>query len=271
MKKSLFEYRDYKKYLVTSLEQKKEHSRGLRSRLAEALHCHTAYISQVLNGEAHFSLEQAEQASQFLGHDKEHTLFFINLVQLARAGTSPLRKIFEEQIEAHTNSYYNLKNRLDFKKVISTVEQSQFYSSWHYAAIHVLVSIPGCNTVKGISDFLGISSERVQEVLLLLTQISLIKKTNGRFEIDTSHVHLGTDSYLISKHHTNWRLRSILSLDHVKSNDLHYSSVVTISRNDSVEARIILVKAIEQVRALVKDSKDEESYCYTLDFFNMKA
>jgi hypothetical protein len=58
MKNSIFEYRDYKTYLNDTLEKRARefNERGIRSRLSEAIKCHTAYVSQVLGGNAHFSL-----------------------------------------------------------------------------------------------------------------------------------------------------------------------------------------------------------------------
>lgn len=59
------------------------------------------------------------------------------------------------------------------------------------------------------------------------------------------------------------------SLERQSSGELHYSGVVTISRNDVFRVREVLVKAFEDVRFIVKASKDEEVYCYNLDLFGL--
>jgi len=272
VKYSVFEYRDYKKYVTDTLENRSETSRGERSRLAEALQCHTAYVSQVLNGSPHFSLEQADRINQFFGHNKEQSLYFLLIVQHSRAGTASLKKVFDDQIQNIIERQYNLKNRLEFKKTLSVADQALFYSSWHYGAIHVLVSVPGCHTERGISDYLGLPIERVSEILSFLSSIGLVKKeSGGRYEIGTTHIHLGADSPNIAKHHSNWRIRGIQSLDQPLPNDLHYSSVVTVSEEDAPKIRACLVKAIEEIRKTIKGSKDEGAYCYLIDFFNLKS
>jgi hypothetical protein len=74
---------------------------------------------------------------------------------------------------------------------------------------------------------------------------------------------------MISKHHTNWRMQAIQSLEREAESELHYSSVITVSEGDAVKIREALVKAIEQVRLIVKPSKDEALYCYNLDLFKV--
>jgi uncharacterized protein (TIGR02147 family) len=267
MEKSIFEYKGYKPYLCDVLDQR---SRGERSRLAESIRCHSGYITQVLNGAAHFSLEQAELVNQFLAHSKDQSRFFLLLVQHDRAGTASLKEHFAEQMKELTEKQFMLKNRLHFKRSLSREDQAIFYSSWHYGSIHVLVSVPGCSTVKGISDYLGIPIEKTSEVIEFLVSVGLIVQVGDRYNIGTTHIHLENDSPMISKHHTNWRLQAIQSLDQKRPEDLHYSSVVTASYEDSPKIREILVKAIEQVRAVVRPSKNETAFSYGIDFFELR-
>ncbi|MBI3543402.1 MAG: TIGR02147 family protein [Deltaproteobacteria bacterium] len=272
MKNSIFEHQDYKEYLREALTARSEAKRGERSRLAAFVGCHTAYVSQVLNGNAHFSLEQAERINRFLGHTKEQSLCLILLIQYARAGTKTLKDLFQEQLQALREKQFVLKNRLEFKKTLTREDQAIFYSSWHYGAIHVLVSVPGCHTERGMSEYLGVPVERIAEILQFLVSVGLVARTqDGHYTIGTSHIHLEHDSPMISKHHINWRLQAIQSLDRPPGKDLHYSSVITASRADADVIREILVKAIENVRAVVKKSEDQEGFCYAIDFFGLRG
>src|SRR5687768_11246698 len=99
MKDTVFDYRDYKKYLNDFIKNQASGGHGYRSKIAEALRCHITYISQVLNKDAHFSLEQADELNSFLGHTKDESHYFLLLVQVARAGTHSLRSKFQEQID----------------------------------------------------------------------------------------------------------------------------------------------------------------------------
>lgn len=271
MKNSLFDYQNYKDYLRDALETRSEKKRGERSRLAAFVGCHTAYVSQVLNGDAHFGLEQGEQINRFLGHSRDQSLYFLLLIQFTRAGTQTLKKIFEEQLRDLKEKQFVLKDRLEFKRTLSREDQATFYSSWHFGAVHVLVSVPGCHTERGISDYLALPVVRVNEILQFLVSVGLVNHKAGHYEIGTTHIHLEHDSPMISKHHVNWRLQAIQSLDRQNPKDLHYSSVITASREDADRIRGALVQAIEEVRAIVKPSKDEEGFCYAVDFFGLRG
>ena len=59
------------------------------------------------------------------------------------------------------------------------------------------------------------------------------------------------------------------ALERETQSELHYSSVIGVAHNDLPRIREVLVKAIEQVRTIVKDSKDEAIYCYDLDLFGL--
>ena len=74
---------------------------------------------------------------------------------------------------------------------------------------------------------------------------------------------------MIAQHHTHWRMKAIQSLDSEKPEHLHYSSAVTVARADIPAVRKILLSAIEQVRKIVKDSKEDSLYVYCLDLFEV--
>ncbi len=271
MKKDIFDYREYKAYLRAIIAAKPKGGRGVRMALANALGATVSHISQVLGGSSHLSFEQAEGVNEYFGHTQEEANFFLLLVQFDRAGTAALRKRLEGQIQAILEKRLILKERLGVKAGLSLDDQAIFYSSWIYGAVHVMLSIEKYQSGEAISRYLGVSAKRVNEVLEFLTSIGLaIKKEKGRFEIGTTRIHLGSDSPLISKFHTNWRMRAIASLEkETFSTDLHYSSAVTIADADINRIKALLVKTIEEVRTVIRESKEEGAHCFSLDFFKI--
>jgi len=263
---SIFEAKTYKQFL-----QEKLKNRGDRSRLADAIPCHNGYVSQVLKGSTHFSLEQAERINAFFGHGRDESHCFLLLLQKERAGTTGLRAYFQEQLNSLREKRLVLRDRLQFQRSVSPEDQAIFYSSWHYAAAHVLVSVPGCDTDRGLAEYFGLPLERTREIVRFLVSIGLLKEGKGRLSVGPSSVHLSADSPLISKHHANWRLRAIQSLDRRIGSDLHYSSVITASRDDAVRVRELLVKAIEEIRSVVRASPNEAGFVYAVDFFGLRS
>ena len=271
MKKDIFDYNDYKSYLEAYISAQPKAGRGLRLQLAEHIGVPVSHISQVLNGKSHLSLEQAEGVNEFLGHTDDEAQFFFLLIQLSRAGTQALKKRLKNQIQQIVEKRLILKDRLGIKS-LSKEDQMEFYSSWMYAAIHVMLTIPEYQTKEAISQYLGISLKRTAEILQFLTTLGLaIQKDKGRYDVGTARIHLGSDSPLISKLHTNWRMKAIESLDKEDTTaDLHYSSAITISEADVTRIKSMLVKYIEETKQVVRESPAEGVHCFSMDFFRIR-
>lgn len=271
MKKDIFDYIEYKSYLEAYISSLPRGGRGVRMALAHHMACPVSHISQVLNGKSQLSLEQAEAINSFFGHTDEEAQFFLLLVQLARAGTPSLKKRFQIQIQHASEKRLVLKDRLGVKQTLSKEDQMEFYSSWIYGAIHVMLTIPEFQTKESISKHLGLSLKKTNEILEFLVSVGLaVRSSNGHFTIGTSRIHLGSDSPLISKFHTNWRIRSIQSLEKENtSEDLHYSSAVTLSHSDVIKMKALLVHYIQEVKKIIKDSPAEIPFSFNLDFFKI--
>ncbi len=264
--KSIYEFLDYKAYINVTLAQR---GPGVRTRLANAASCQSGYVTHVLRGGAHFSLEQTQAVADFLGLNEEQASYLILLVSYERAGTVKLKKHFKNEIDSARSHQTVLKNRLKVTDTLSEEDKMIFYSSWHYGAIHVSVSVPGLETEVGLSERYHIPLARVNEVVAFLERTNLIERKNNKLKIRTPQIFINSQSALISKFHTNWRMRAIDSLDRYTEKDLHFSSVITCSRDDALKIREILVAAIEEIRPVVRASKDESCYSYAIDLFEV--
>lgn len=269
MIKTLFDYLDYKTYLAEFIRTQPMKGRGFKAKLAQAMKCQSAYLSRVLNGNAHLSLEQAQMASMLIGHTKEEQKFFLLLVLHTRAGTRELRDEFHQQIEQTLQQRLNLKNRFNVKKTLSREDQMTYYSAWYYSAIHFLLTISEYQTREAIAQRLKLPLKKVSSILDFLVSIGLAAREGNHFKTGVSRIHLENDSPMISKHHSNWRMKAIQSVDQEEIDEMHYSAVVTIAKKDAVKIKSALIEAVERVRLMVKESKEEELFCYNVDFFKV--
>jgi uncharacterized protein (TIGR02147 family) len=268
--KTLFDSVDYKTYLNEWIESKPNEGRGERARLAKAIPCHAAYVSLVLSGDAHLSLEQASQVSRYLGHGEEEEDFFLMLVQSERAGNESLREYFTRKIRKARDARLLLSNRLEFTKPLSIEDQANYYGSWYYSAIHLLVGIERFQTVQEIASCLRLSRAQTKAALDFLVKSGLVVSSgDNRFRPGPANLHLASDSPMVNRHHHNWRMQAVQAMERGRVDSLHYSSVVTLSREDFQAIREVLVKAIERVRAIVKPSADETLACYAIDCFEI--
>lgn len=269
MKKTIFDYVNYKDYINERIMDSPSKGRGIKLKISEFLKCQTAFISQVLNGDPNFSLEQAVKLNNFFEHTREEARYFLLLIQLLRAGSSGLQEFFKLEMKEILDKRSDLKNRLDIKNSLKKFDQQVYYSNWLYACIHMMVAIPEFQTPQAMSRHLNLPREKVMEVITFLEETGLIQRKGAHYEIGITKIHLSKDSPQIQRHHTNWRMQAIRSIDINESADLHYSTVVSMSRTDTPKVKEILIKAIEECRSVIRDSKEEKIQSICIDFFGV--
>ncbi|MGZ3771873.1 MAG: TIGR02147 family protein [Bdellovibrio sp.] len=269
LKSSVFDFKNYKQYLTSALEARAVHQKGQRSKLAHFIGCNPAYLSQILNGNVDLSPEQAQTTNTFLGHTSAESRYFLNLVLFERAGNKELKAYYDEELKRQRQERLVLKNRVQINRSLSETDQARYYSSWYYAAIHVAVSLPHLRSREKIAEALSLPQSTVNQALEFLLQIGVLKQHGKEFRQGEVNLYLGADSNFITKHHANWRMKSIQSLDIVKDRDLHYSGVITCSHDDALKIKELLIKSVENIREIVKGSADESLFVYTLDLFEL--
>lgn len=265
MEKSIFEFTSYKAFL-------RAHSRlrGRKSALSEAMNIQPTYLSHVLHGKAHLSLEQVESLNRFLHHTEDESHLLLLLVQKEKAGTQTLEKYFQKQIDELLLKRLNLTKRLGAQNSLSEEDRSVYYSSWIYGALHMAVTVPGLRTRETLLKHFSLSSERFQEVIEFLLKTGLVIEKGREFGPGPNVMRIGKDAHQIIKHHTNWRNQAIESLDRQTPQDLHYSAVVTLSEKDVLKIMDLLLQSINNNIEIIKQSPEEKLYVYNLDFFELK-
>ena len=266
--KSIFEFRSYKAYLKDSFGGLKRKT-GHRAAAARHMGCQTAYLSQVLNGSANLSLEQAYALNGFLAHDADESDCLLLLLQKERAGTEDLRDYFQTKLNDLIERRLTIKNRIQAQEGLSPADQTVFYSKWYYGAIHVLLSITTLQTKAALAEHLRLPLATISDALEFLESRGLAVQKSGRFEIGPRHMHLSKDSPHIVKHHTNWRTRAVTSLDAPKPGDMHYSVAMTLSKDDAIKLKAALLKVIDENLELAASSEPETAFAYAIDLFEI--
>jgi len=270
MKYSVFDYQSYKAYLNELIVNHPKRGRGLKTALAAAAPCQMTYVSRVLNGDRHFTFEQAQGISTFLGHTEDESRFFLLLLSLEKAGTPNLRQWYKKEIDREIQRHLTLKDRFKAKEFLTREGQATFYGNWYYTAIHIALTIPSLRTKEALAKAFGIKLTTVSSVLEFLTSVGLAEQRGTEFVTGVTNTYLGSDSPLINQHHTNWRMRAISSLDNHNQDDLHYSAVVTIPADEFVKIKSSFAKTIEEARKHWNEAKNETDVCaVSLDWFRL--
>lgn len=264
--KQVFEYADYRKYLLDQLGEKGTRTGG-RQRACDHLGCHSTYLSQVFSEKIEISLEHADALTEFFSHSKEEKEYFLLLVLRARAGTKSLKEHFDAQIKVILQERNLIKKRVPDGSELSVADRDRFYSSWLYGALHVLVSIKDFQTLESLSRATGVNSQTLVNELEFMIKTGLILNSQGKYKIGPKMVHLGADSGAISKHHTNWRFHAIQSLARRRPSDLHYSAVATMTEEVAQEVRESILLTLEKNLKQIEQAKEEATYVYNFDFY----
>jgi uncharacterized protein (TIGR02147 family) len=268
-KDGIFAHSSYREYLNAKFSLLPKRGHGIRNKLATALRCEPSYVSRVLQGGAHFSLEQADLTNIFLGHSDEESTYFLLLVQRERAGTETLRKRFERDLEEIRRKRLILKHRFRSENEISEKDQFIYFSQWLNAAVHVALTIPSLQEKEALSQHFGLPVSKIAQILDFLVSLGLAEEVQSKYVTGNARLHLGNDSPLIAKNHIDWRLQSIRSLEKDEGPGLHYSSVVSVAEKDFERLKAKLVLAIEEFKTEVRNSPPEKLCGFTMDLFDV--
>lgn len=261
--------KSYRQFLNAWISDQQNNGRGIKSRMSEVIGTKTGFITQVFQELADFSLEQALGLASWMGLNEKEKEYFLVLVQRDRAGTKDLKDYFNAQLNKLSDAQNNLSQRLEIKRVPSEVNQSIYFSSWTYSCAHVLLTCRGPHTAQSMALRLGISLSTCREILDFLVQSDLAKEKNGQYETGEARMHLGTDSPNLLKHHLNWNLRGMQAIEADLKKGVHYSSVVSVSKEDYARVREGLVQAIEKAKSIIKESPGEVVCGFTLNLFEV--
>jgi uncharacterized protein (TIGR02147 family) len=265
----IFEFDEYRRFIAAHLKALPNEGYGQLAKIARAISLNPSTLTLVLQGEKDFTLDQANDFCEYLGMAELETEAFILLVLLARAGKPNLKSRLLKQIQALRKKSNELKNRLPPKAELTEEAKSIFYSQWYYSGIRVLTSISEYRSVENISQRLRLPKSTVKQALDFLLRIGLCKEKAGKAQIGPLSTHLGADSPLVSRHHQNWRLKAIEKSDQISTNELMFTSPISIARGDIPRVKKILMAAVEECFKVIDSTTPEELVCLNIDWFKV--
>ncbi len=267
--KTVFDFTDYKAYLLHVEQVVSPFQRGFRSRLAKKLTCQNAYISQVLNTGANFSLEQGLLLADFLNLKGKEQKYLLLLLEHARAGTKELKEYFANELAELIQKHLNLSERLA-GTAVSDAAQAMYVNHWFYPAICTIINISDFQTVSTIAAALNLPTKTVEDAISLLLTSNVLRKNGTKLQTSEARFHISKSSPDFVKYLTSHRLLAVRSLENPDPADIHYAGYASLSKKDAKELTAKLTKEIENYVKTVRASNPEETlYCFGLDFFKL--
>lgn len=269
MKKTLiYDYLDYRNFLAEQFPSKGV-GRGGRSALAQFLNCELSFVSLVLNKKTHFSFEHAFSVAEFLKLTPQETEFFLLLVSKNRAGSKKLEAYYESKLAALLEKRTAIRDRIQTDQTLGLEQQLEYYSHWAYTAVHMCLLNRKLNHAEEIAKYLGVPVVQIKKILEFFLSTGLAKQEGGGIHSGPVRMHIPNDSPLVSRHHANWRLRSLETLSGPKPGDLRYSLIMSVSKKDAERIRALFLDAIQNAEPIFMNSEDETVQSLSLDFFEV--
>lgn len=266
--KKVFDFDDYKDFLLHAIEHHGSASWGYRTKIAEVLGCGKSFVSQVLNGHVHLSHDHALALCQHWRFDKDETQYFLDLVSFARAGTPALRKFLQTKLEEARRHQQEPSERFRWATVTGEIE-NLYYSSWLYGAMHVASDVPEFQTVAGMARRFRIDESEAALLTRTLCEMGLIADQGGKFSPRNVRLHLAKGSPVLQSHHTNWRLKALESSRNPLNDGLHYASVFAMERRLFEELRRRLLDSVAAMNEDIARSASEDVFAFSLDLFRV--
>jgi len=259
---------DYKSFIRAKISEQRA-VRGYQNRLSLAAGCTPSFLSQVVNSSVHLTPDHAAGLVSFWNLSELDGDYFLALIHEARAASAALRLMIQRSKNAIREKKFNLAKRFKAERLKKTESEFLYYSGWQWAAIHVLLSIPQYRTLSTLSARLGMPTELITEYILQLEKMGLVKRQGNQWRTVEHNIHLPKHSPVGPLHHLHWRQRANENFRKTKTEAIHYTAIHGLSVADADRIRHLVLKLIEESRAIVGPSKEEEAVCFACDFFTV--
>ena len=264
----LFIFKDYKAYIRARIDAS-ESPRGLISAYADAAGCQRTYFSQVINSHVQLTPDHALGLVEYWRLPEAEARYFCLLVDLARAATVRLQNKISTQLEEIKRNQENLAKRFGQKAIEPGEKELIFLSSWHYAAVHMLTSVPQFQSAEKIAERLGLPIVTVTQALEQLEKHGFVKREKKRYVHSAGNIHIPKTSLLNSINHGNWRSQAVTHSQNPDNGDVHYTAVSSFSYEDFEKLKNLLLEFIEQTRKVMATSPGQDVFCFTSDLFKV--
>ncbi|MEO0335733.1 MAG: TIGR02147 family protein, partial [Pseudomonadota bacterium] len=262
----VFEFDDYKSLLARLGKDKSILGKGPLRRIAEKLNVNSTFVSQVINGDKHLSVDHGYSLCGLLGLNSLQTDYVVTLIQKDRCGSIQTKRYFQKKLRELKSEAQKISNYVSEHTQLNPVEQSVFYSDKVYSSARLLTGIEKYEDLEALRQRLNLSKKELTEVVEFLVSAGLCRKTGKRIHPTQQNTHIDKGSKFYKHHHRNWRINA-LEKDLKNPESLHFTSPLTLARDDIKQVQAELRQAISNVAAVVNESDPDDLFCLNIDFF----
>jgi hypothetical protein len=153
---------------------------------------------------------------------------------------------------------------------VTTSDMSEYYLNSFMQIIHIFLTVEKyARDIDLISKRLGLSHQRITEILKKLELLQIIQFRKDRYFSIKDNIHLPPESPLYSSYRTMMRLRALEQTQKLKAGETYNFSVIFSTTPEAKEKiHKNFLDFLTATQKLVSGSKEREVYQMNFDLFN---
>ncbi len=264
---SVFEFKDYKEYLQAWLEARPKGGRGEARKIAARLGISTTLVSQIFNGDKHFTMESASELADHLVLSEREADHFLLLVDYARAGSHGLKTKLKKRIDKSRELALKLTERVEVDRILSDAEAAAYYSHWIYTGVTNFIATAPKTTNVELAERLKVPEALIARVMSFLIESGILVLRKDGYDIGAKTTYVTPESLLVVKHHQNWRLQGFNYMPYVDKQNFFITAPMSLSQEVAERIRADLPAYIEKIQKWIGPSPSETVRCLNIDWF----
>ncbi len=219
---NLFEYTDYRKWLLDYYQQRKQSVRGFSWREFASLcgYASPVYLKLVGDGKTQLSAVGVERVAAAVGFTGRELRYFRALVRFVHASTDALKK----------EAFAEMRELADLAEVqVVQADQYDYYSSWINPVIRELAASMPHASVSELAALVRhkITESKAQESLQLLQRLGMLQQVDGAWQPSSQSISSGDEisSLAVREMHRQMAQLAADSLDGIPQADRDISGV----------------------------------------------
>lgn len=266
-RKSVFDFSSYKSFMAYMLSG--EGRWGQLTRASEALNCQRSYLSRVISEGLHITPDHAYNLTSFWKLGVDERTYFQTLVDYERAADLQYRSHLKSVLFELKKKNESIQERIKRTSLSSENLKVSYFSTWIWSAIHFLTAIPEYQTVEAMADRIGLKRNAVLSHLKQLEAQGFVENRKGHWIYKAGEFHTPKNSPLVVLHHQNWRSRAVIDAQEFENESVHFTGVLTLSRDDLERLKSLLLTFISEANQIASPSRPEEAIALTCDLFKL--
>lgn len=264
---SIFEFSNYRSYLDSWIENLGDKAFGAKGKMARHMGISSSLFSQIMKEDKELTPDQASDLIDFLGLNELESDYFALLVEHSRAGNPRYRIRLKTKMDKLKSEATKVSRRVQRSTELTDTQRAVLYSSWIYSGILNLIAVPSFSNANSLANHLKIDEAQVRRALQFLIEHGLCKDEGGHLTYGPASTHVDADSPFVNKHHQNWRIKGLQTMESKNPSHLFFTAPMSLSIQAADEIRANILQFIQSTMTIVGPSPSEKVTCLNIDWF----